>query len=225
LGLLEANSLIIGDSHIPFEHPHYLDFVVQIQKRVKCKNVFHIGDLVDNHSISYHEKDPDGKSPKEEYKDAKKKLLLWKKAFPEMRICRGNHDCLVDRKGRTAGLPSEVFKQYREIWEFPEGWVDDWDFDFHGVYLTHGTGYSGKNAHVQAAYDARKSAVIGHIHSVGAVQYIDTGTRPIFGMQVGCGIDRRKYAFAYGKDFRYKPILGCGVMTDYGKYAQFMPMS
>jgi len=43
-------------------------------------------------------------------------------------------------------------------------------------------------------------------------------------MSVGCGIDRRSYAFAYGKDFKKKPILGCGVVMEKGRYAQFIPM-
>lgn len=223
--LYPENTLVIGDTHEPFTIKGYLEFCREIADRCKCGRVVHIGDLVDNHSISYHEHDPDGKSPKEEFKEARRKLKAWFKAFPNLYLCRGNHDALVDRKGKTSGLPSEVFKPFRQIWELPKGWVDDWQFEFNNVLYTHGTGYSGKHSHVQVAYDNRMSAVIGHIHSVGAVQYIDTCKTPIFGMNVGCGIDRRAYAFAYGKDFKFKPIIGCGVVTDNGRFAQFFPMS
>ena len=61
-----GNVLIIADTHCPWEHPGYLDFCNDIKKRVKCTQVVHIGDLVDNHSISYHEHDPDGWSPADE---------------------------------------------------------------------------------------------------------------------------------------------------------------
>ena len=68
--LLEDNVLIIGDSHLPFEHRNYLEFCKGIQQRCKCKKVVHIGDFVDNHAISYHEHDPDGWSPANEMEEA-----------------------------------------------------------------------------------------------------------------------------------------------------------
>jgi len=34
----------------------------------------------------------------------------------------------------------------------------------------------------------------------------------VWGMAVGCGIDNKSMAFAYGKHFLKKPILGCGVV-------------
>jgi len=150
-------------------------------------------------------------------------LKRWFRLIPKLYICLGNHDRMVDRKSRTVGLPDRVFRSFRDIWNFPKTWITDFEFEFECVRFFHGSGYNGKYAHVQAAYDSRGSAVIGHTHSTGAVQYIDS-KGCIFGMNVGCGIDRKKYAFAYGKDFRFKPILGCGVVTDKGNFAQFFPM-
>ena len=99
--LKRENVLVIGDTHIPFEHRNYLEFCREIQTRCKCATVVHIGDLVDNHSISYHEHDPDGWSPRHEMEETDKHLIPWFKAFPRLKLCRGNHDCLVDRKGKT----------------------------------------------------------------------------------------------------------------------------
>jgi hypothetical protein len=56
------------------------------------------------------------------------------------------------------------------------------------------------------------------------VKYLVSERDRIFGMGVGCGIDRRTYAFEYGRDFNQKPFIGCGVVTDEGKYAQVFPM-
>lgn len=222
--LLEANTICIGDIHFPFEHKHYLDFIVEKQERVKCANVLFVGDIADNHAISYHEHDPNGHSPNDELKLVQKRLKPWIKAFPKAKIAIGNHDALPLRKGKTAGLSSMCFKSINEIYDLPYSWEFAFEFIHHGVRVFHGTGYAGKTPHIQAAYDSRRSAVIGHCHSVGGVEYIDTGRKGIFGMSTGCGIDKKSYAFAYGKDFRFKPILGCGVITDYGKYAQFFPM-
>ena len=210
----------MGDTHIPFEVSGYLDFCLDIQRRVKCGRVVHIGDLVDNHAISYHEHDPNGLSAIDEMIEAKKRLRSWFLAFPELRLCRGNHDRLVDRKGRTVGLPEAVFRPFREIWELPKKWVDDFDFEIDGVRFQHGTQYSGKYAHITAAYDNRQSTVIGHTHSTLGGEYLINYKEAIFGMNVGCGIDRKSYAFTYGRDFRFKPAIGCGVITDNGKFFQ-----
>ena len=45
----------------------------------------------------------------------------------------------------------------------------------------------------------------------------------IFGMSVGCGVDRHTAAMDYGIKFTSKPIIGCGVVID-GVYAVFEPM-
>jgi predicted phosphodiesterase len=218
------NILVIGDTHIPFEKKGYLEFCIATKKKYKCKTIVHIGDLVDNHAISYHEHDPDGWSPEEEMKVADRHLARWFKAFPRVKLCRGNHDNLVDRKGKTVGLPRRCFNDFREIWKLPKGWEDYFEFEIDGVLYKHGTGYNGKYGHVQAAIDARQSTVIGHLHSAAGVEWLANSKQIMFGMNVGCGIDRKKYAFSYGKDFRRKPILGCGIVTDNGKNAQFIPM-
>ena len=216
--------LVIADTHIPFELKGYLEFCLDIQNRVKCGTVVHIGDLVDNHAINYHEHDPNGKSPLDEMKEADKHLVNWFKAFPDVFLCLGNHDRMVDRKARTSGLPDRAFKRFRDMWNLPEGWKDEFSWDIENVKYQHGTGYSGANAHMTAASNNRKSTVVGHTHSSGAIGYIANEEDCIFGMNVGSGIDRRAYAFDYGRDFKKKPIIGVGVVTDKGKFAQFFPM-
>lgn len=221
---MNGNILVVGDTHIPFELPGYLDFCLDVKKRVKCSVVVHVGDLVDNHAISFHDLDPDGKSPSDEMAEADKHLKNWFKAFPNLYLCRGNHDELVDRKSKHVGLPSRVFRQFRNIWNLPNGWIDGFNFEIQGVRFQHGTGYSGENAHLIAASNNRQSTIIGHTHASSAVAYQANEKDCIFGMNVGCGIDRHAYAFAYGKDFKKKPIISCGVVTDNGKFAQVFPM-
>ena len=219
------NILVISDTHLPFEVAGYLDFCLKIKKRCKCKTVVHIGDLVDNHSISYHEHDPDGWSPTDEMKEADKHLKNWFKAFPKVYICRGNHDRMVDRKGKTVGLPKRCFKPFRLIWNLPDGWKDKFTFTINNVVFQHGTGYSGDTAHLKAAYNNRQSTVIGHTHAQCAVGYLANEKDCVFGMNVGCGIRRKTYAFEYGRDFKKKPIVSCGIVTDNGRFAQVFPMA
>jgi len=222
---MRDNVLIIGCTHIPFEHKKYLDFCLRMQDMVKCGTVIHAGDLVDNHAISYHEHDPNGWSPAKEMEKADKILEKWFKAFPKVRLCLGNHDRLVDRKGKTVGLPRRCFKSFREQWNLPNGWEDDFEFEINSVIYKHGTGYAGKFGHVQAAFDARQSVVMAHLHSTAGVEYVANSKQIMFGMCIGCGISIKAYTFSYGRGFRRRPILGVGVVTDSGRFAQFLPMS
>ena len=209
--------LVVGDTHIPFQRAGYLDFCVRIHEQLKCTDVVHIGDLVDNHAISYHEHDPNGQSPIDEMERADKELKKWFKAFPNVLLARGNHCRLVDRKSRTHGLPDRCFKPFREIWNLPKGWKDDFSFVINNVKYTHGTGYAGRLAHLQCAIDNRMSCVIGHLHSTAGIEYSANEKDCIWGMNVGCGVDKTAYAFEYGREFKLKPIISCGVV-EYTKW-------
>jgi len=212
-----SNVLAFTCTHLPYEDKRALDFTQRIRDAYKCDKIVMLGDLVDNHSISYHDKDPDLWSPKSEMDKVDKKLQKWFKAFPKLTLCRGNHDMLVDRKAKTAGLPKRAFKSFREIWNLPKGWKDVWETQIDGVKYQHGTGFSGKYGHIKAAEVNMQSTVIGHLHSICGVQWMENSKKAIFGMAVGCLINKNSMAYAYGKDHNRKSILGAGVVTDGGK--------
>jgi len=215
---------VIGDTHLPFEYDGYLEHCIKVFKENHCDIIVHIGDLVDNHSISYHEHDPNGSSPVDEMREVDVKLEKWFNAFPNLSLCLGNHDRMVDRKSRTVGLPERAFKHFRDIWNLPKGWKTAFDFEYFGVKFQHGTGFSGEMAHMKACYSNRQSTVIGHTHSECAIGYIANEKDCIFGCNVGSGIDRHAYAFDYGRDFKKKPIIACGVISDNGRHAELFPM-
>ena len=156
--------------------------------------------------------------------EAKKHISVWVKAFPSLKLCIGNHDVRPSLKARHAHLPKELFRPFRDIWGLPKEWQDAFSWEIDGVIYQHGTGLLGDSAHIKAASQNRQSTVIGHTHSTGAINYLVSEKDRIYGMNVGCGISRHELAFQYGKDFLKKPVLGCGVVTDRGKYAQFFPM-
>lgn len=219
-----GNVLVIGDTHIPFVHPDYLDFCVSVRDEYECEVIVHIGDEVDNHAISYHESDPDGFSAGHEMDMAIKELGFWYRAFPEVTVIVGNHGALPFRKAYTAGLPRKFIRSYEEIWEAPAGWKWTLSATGNGVMYEHGLGSSGKNAALNRALDNRCSSVIGHVHSYGGVQWSQNNDGAIFGMNVGCGVDISAYAMAYGKHYPRKPTLGCGVVLRGGEEAHFIPM-
>lgn len=215
--------LTIGDLHEPFTHRKYLPFIKDVAKQYQPDEVVLSGDEVDNHAISYHEHNPDGSSPGDELKRAKKKLRHWFDAFPNVKVCISNHGSLIYRKGATAGLPKGVFHGYKELYDAPEGWRWGLRWVIDGVQYIHGTGCSGQNGAIKAAQQHRMSTVIGHIHSHGGVLYSASHRDLLFGLNVGCGISPTAYAFEYGKDFAVRPTLGCGIVVD-GKRGTFIPM-
>lgn len=220
----KGNVLVIGDTHLPFCHPHYLGFCVAVAEKWDCKTVVHIGDEVDNHAISFHDSDPDGLSAGMEAEAAQAELNKWYRAFPEVTVLVGNHGALPYRQAFARGIPRRYIKTYEEIWQAPAGWKWVHSAVIDGVLYEHGIGSSGKNAALNRAVDNRMSTVIGHVHSYGGVQYNTNVNDTIFGLNVGCGVDANSYAMAYGKPFTRKPTLGCGVVLQGGKAGYFIPM-
>lgn len=208
------NILIIGDTHEPFTKEGYLAFCRQIQEEYDCGTVIHIGDLTDNHAVSYHEKDPEGLSAGSEFNAALNACKKWYYTFPNVKICIGNHDALPFRKAFTAGLPKGWLKTYQELLQSPPTW--EWDFKhiINGIIFQHGTGLSGEMAAINTARENRQSTVIGHLHTVCNTRYLASYKDLIFGLTVGCGIDHEKYAFAYGKENSRKPVIACAVIIN-----------
>ncbi len=212
---------IIGDTHIPFTHPDYLDFCKGTFADYGVNEVVHIGDLVDNHAISYHEADPDGMSAGDELEASRAALKPWFDTFPRVKWVTGNHDKLPGRKAHTHGIPRQMLR--RNIYGIPDTWENAESFEIDGVLYCHGIGAGGINGHRVLAQKRGMSCVIGHLHTSAGVAYTATHSGlQRFGLNVGCGIDHKSYAMEYAKEFG-RPTLGCGVVID-GKYAAFVPM-
>ena len=200
----------------------YLRFVQDVFEKWNINRVHFVGDIIDSHAISFWEHDPDGHSAGAEADAASKSLEKWRAAFPKATVCIGNHDERHFRVAKKAGLPGRFIRAYKDVWETPK-W--NWDFShvIDGVLYEHGTGTSGKDAAINRAMQKRMSLVMGHVHSFAGVKWHANEFNAIFGMNAGCGIDCRAYAFDYGKAFPIRPVLGCGVVLD-GYHAYFTPM-
>lgn len=207
----DATVLVIGDLHAPFTLAGYLDFCQEQQYRFDCDRVVFIGDIIDNHYSSYHETDPDGMSGGDELDLAIEKVAPWVEAFPEAHVTIGNHDRMVMRKAFSGGIPKKWIREYNEVLKAPKwNFVDELVID--EVQYIHG---EGGTARTKSKSD-KFSTVQGHLHTQAYVESSVGRKSCIFGMQVGCGIDRRAYAMAYAKTGP-KPAIGCGVVIDSGK--------
>ncbi len=208
-----ARVLCIGDIHLPATHEDYLGFIKKLKRKYKTDTTVFIGDIVDMHAISYHQKNPELPSAIDEHEAVVKGLKAWKKAFPEAYVCIGNHDERVHRLSATAGIPSVYLTDYKELYDTP-GW--DWDYDFYidGVQYIHGTGLSGQQPAFTAAQKLGHSVVMGHVHSVAGVKIQQTVTKRIFGMNVGCGVDMNHKAMNYSKAHLNKSVISAGIIID-----------
>lgn len=211
----ENKVLIISDTHVPFEREHYLEHCINIQKKYKCNKIIHIGDLVDNNFSSYHEINPDGHSAGDELRISINRLKDWKKAFPKVDVCTGNHCAIIQRKALTSGLSKRWVRGLNEVLELPE-WSWEMSHKIDGVLYTHGNNTSGNMAAFNQALHKRCSIVAGHIHTVANIMWNVSEIDRIFSMQVGCGVDDKQYAFAYAKDNIKKSIISCAVVLENG---------
>lgn len=203
--------LLIGDLHEPFTFEGYREWCYEQFKKYKCTHVIFAGDIVDNHALSYHESDPDGMSAGDELDEAIQNLAKWHKAFPKADVIIGNHDRLIMRKAFTGGIPRRWILGYQDMFGVP-----GWDFSERKVYdkiqYIHG---EGGTARARCKKDLMSTAQ-GHLHTQAYTEHFMGLSEGIFGSQVGCGVDWRAYAMAYGKNFG-KPIIGCMVILDHGK--------
>lgn len=214
--------LAIPDLHIPFQHKDAFAFLKAVKDKFKPNEVVNLGDLEDWHSISMHDHDPNGLSPGDELKALRNAIKPLFKLFPNMKICTSNHGSLPLRRAFKFGIPAELIVSYREIIQAPKSWLiaDIWEVD--GVIYEHGEAFAGQQGAIKSANANMQSTVIGHIHAFAGIQYSANSRHLIFGFNVGCLIDRSKYAFAYGKKIKAKPILGCGIIKS--GVPTFIPM-
>lgn len=203
------NVLVIGDIHAPFTLGGYLEFCIEMYHKWNCNEVIFIGDILDNHISSFHDGDPDGMGAGMELDKAKEIINKFYIAFPNAKVCIGNHDAIPNRKAFANGLSKRWIKSINEVidtpkWEYGESFIVD------GIEYCHGT---GRVANARMKED-NISIVQGHYHSKSYIEFWQgkNGIRN-FAMQIGCGIELGSYAFAYGKNFA-RPHINVGIIIN-----------
>lgn len=214
----KKNILVIGDLHLPFTEPGYLQWCIEQRDKWDCGTIIFIGDIADFHYSSFHPIEPEALGCETEYEKMLQELSHWQTAFPEAMITYGNHDLIPYRKGYAGGLSSRMMKSWRDLFNAPKGWVFNDRFIIDNVLYTHGT-----NSAIPRMVQARISVVQGHLHSQQYCHWSQSEVNRLFAMQVGCGIDADSWAFNYGKSFPRKPVLGCGVVLESGTIPMVLP--
>lgn len=215
--------LVISDTHFPYHHPDVFDFLEHLADKHNITGVVSVGDMNDNHYPSYHEKEYDCYSGKEELERSQEACQTLESLFPNMLISEGNHDILPKRKAQSADIPLDWVAHPNTIYGLKGGW--QWN-SHHYFYtgdskclLVHSV---GTNTRTNAERYSHNS-VQGHHHSEFAVAYSSDTDRLKWSMSTGCLINPKAPAFRYDKKIITKrPILGAGVVVDNTPYTEPM---
>jgi len=220
--------LVIGDLHAPVMHPGAVDFLADLKKTFKPDAVVQVGELFDGYTFSKFMRDPDTPNAVTEIESTIEALQPLYKLFPDMSVCYGNH-CLRHMKRATeAGLPSILFKSFKDLLECPKGWnfaekFHIEDDDVGTILFHHGDGAYGSPNLRRMLQTLRVSHVIGHQHSEGgAIVYEDNGSDVVFAANAGCLVDHDTYAFRYSKNSRFRGVLGALIIVN--GVPAFIPM-
>lgn len=210
------NTLIISDTHFPYHHPDTFEFLNAAYQAYACEGVMHTGDMVDNHSSSFHEIEYGTMSAKEEHDKAKKCVQDLYSMFPEMDVILGNHGIMSERKAKGAGIPLDHLKSYNDMYDLPEGWIwaDNFYFkvnDYGNCLLVHTMGANT----LSNARSHSHNSIQGHHHGKFGIEYFADTEVLRWSMTVGCLVDPESPAFNYAKGATLnRPIIGCGAIIE-----------
>lgn len=210
--------LVIPDIHAPYHHPDTIEFLIAVAAKYKPDTVVNLGDETDHHGLSYHDSDPNLDSAGVELVKARGFLHQLHAVFPVMKLCHSNHGSMLHRKAKTHGIPADMIKSYREVL-FPNGGGEGWEWDYsHRMTLPNGEPvqfqHQASGSLLDAAAHERCNLVVGHFHAKYSIEYSASKAALYWAMFGGCLIDSKSLAFAYGENFKHKPIIGCSVIID-----------
>lgn len=208
--------LHIPDQHHPYEHPDMLAFLAAVAAAFPIDLVVNAGDETDYHGLSFHDSDPNLDSAGVELEKARKKIDKLHTLFPQQLVCNSNHGSMVYRKAKHHGIPVQALKRYRDVL-FPQHGAPGWSWADHW-YINTPLGplrvqHQSSNPLGDAAHH-RCNLLVGHNHSKFNVEYTASEDYLYWAGTGGWLGDIKSYAFAYGKLFPKRPIVGCTVVLE-----------
>ena len=216
---------VIGDTHLPYEKEGYLEFCQETFEAWDVDTIVHIGDMFDNHSLSFHDSEPNLHNVYGEYESAFDRAKDWYEAFPTATLIMGNHDRIPMRQLKKLGMEPTIFmKPFEELMGMPKGWTCEDSIIIDDVLYHHGETATGVNGFRKDCETRMRCTVSGHNHSNAGISATATDQELVWGMAVGCGVDHAHMAFAYGKHFAKKPIIACGVVIDGEPHVEYMDL-
>lgn len=214
--------LVIGDLHLPCVRPGYMQFCKDLRKKHKTNQTIFIGDICDNHAISFHAKHPEMPGPTQEYELAYQHIQQWYKEFHPAKIVLGNHDSRIIRLAESVAIPSKFLRDYAEIWNTPK-WKWGWEFVIDDICYQHGISAGATYPAYNTMRKFAMSVVLGHFHHACGIKWLANPYKRLFGLDVGAGIDDKSMAFAYGKHTKIRSVIAAATVIDGMPQSHVMP--
>lgn len=208
--------LHIPDQHAPYNHPDMIPFLKAVKKAFPIDLVVNAGDELDMHAMSFHDSDPNLDSAGPELERGKIVMEQLYRVFPDMLVCSSNHGSMAYRKAKAHGLPVQFIRRYRDV-IFPEHGAPGWSWAFEWIVSTPLGDVKFKHQSAGILADAahnRCNLMVGHSHGLFSTEYCASTDYLYWGAYGGCLIDNASYAFAYGKQSKNKPIVGCTIILN-----------
>lgn len=188
--------LVIGDTHFPYECDNFVYRILKIRDLVNPDIVIHIGDVFEYFN------------PAAQYPTFK----LFKKEFPILRVCIGNHDVKPFYKDSESFVP---FSKYWNVpnWDFAQSYVT---YD-KSIVILHGFNTGNDNPTLEYSKEIETSVVMGHTHSATLGMYNIESNNNIsgkFALNVGASVNSKKLNKLNNKRYEYLPAITCGVITN-----------
>jgi len=220
--------LIISDLHYPYAHPDHISFLKEVKSKFRFNQkdkYIMMGDEIDNHSISFHDHDPDLPNPTKELELAIQNIKKLEKVFPKLDLLNSNHGSLLFRRRKFHRLPDYILKDYADILGVNQ---KNWKWHDHVIYADKfGRYYFTHNMNADCLKSAQalnyEGYIQSHYHSKFELKYFSSPEALRWGMTVGCLIDKDSLAFAYSKVNIKRPVIGCAVIID--GVPQLIPMT
>ena len=213
--------LVLSDLHIPYHHEDSINFLRAVKEHYNIEDnnpnhhIWNSGDEADFAGISYHEKEQSLDNQHTETIKARKVFQELEELFPNMILVHSNHGSMLYRRGKTAGIPNYMLRDYNEVLGVGEGWkwYADYKFQMNNgqwVFMTHGMKKNG----LALAKEMGMCVLQGHYHTTFEINFTSSPLSLNWNMAVGCLIDDHSLAFAYNKVNSARVILGCGIIIN-----------
>ena len=178
-------TLIIGDTHAPYQNKKLLVEAIRIAKERRVRQVIHAGDLIDGAAYNVQAKHEAVPPIELEIEHGRSILYALQSHFDTTYIIPGNHDMYYPKKEKLTFYEfiNRVILQDKFIGKFV---ITDYDYMYYGDYAIVGhlsSGYdmiAGKVAS-QLAVKYNRHALVGHDHLFGVMQ----AENGLYGVSIG----------------------------------------
>lgn len=209
--------LIKGDVHIPYCSWPVVEECARFAEDYKPDVSVQVGDFIDAHNWSRHQRYPDSPSAQREWDLTKKGAARFHSTFDPktwLWILEGNHDVRILARAYEANIPAELIKTFAEVFPY-----DNWKWhtkpdplQLDGILFGHGNEATGTTLAI--AKELARPYVHGHAHKEARIVFASLFKHTTWGMHVGCMVDKEAIGMRYTRKSYARSSLGWATITD-----------